>query len=135
MKTFRVGRIVPVVALSAMALALALIAQVAQNPVPLKNWSSPQYWQPAQADKEEAAAGPLVASPPGALVFVAMPICRVVDTRASQTFASPFGAPGLMPGPARTFPLQSSGACSIPSNAQAYSLNVTVVPGRGLLDI
>ncbi|HYK58171.1 MAG TPA: tail fiber domain-containing protein [Bryobacteraceae bacterium] len=62
------------------------------------------------------------------LVFVAMTPCRVVDTRASQGFPAPFGAPPLVAGASRTSPLQSSTLCSIPAAAQAYSLNFTVVP-------
>jgi hypothetical protein len=54
--------------------------------------------------------------------------CRVVDTRVSQGFPAQFGAPSLTGGASRTFPLPSSTLCSIPAAAQAYSLNVTVVP-------
>ena len=65
--------------------------------------------------------------------------CRVVDTRASQNFPSPFGMPSLVGGgftssggPTRTFPIPTSTNCTIPSNAMAYSFNVTVIP-PGLL--
>lgn len=119
------------------ALVLTLNGQLATDPVPLKNWSVPQYWQPASASGSLSGRGGAPASrtaeaqpsaPVSALVFVAMPPCRVVDTRAMYMYAPPFGPPSLMPGPARSFPLQSSTVCSIPSTALAYSLNVTVVP-------
>src|SRR5262249_8283268 len=67
-------------------------------------------------------------SPAGALVFVGMTPCRVVDTRAGQGFTGAFGPPSLVGAAGRTFPIQSSTTCSIPSIAQAYSFNVTVVP-------
>jgi hypothetical protein len=62
------------------------------------------------------------------LVLVALTPCRIVDTRASQGFPSPFGVPSLVAGASRTFALPSSTLCKIPAAAQAYSLNITVVP-------
>ncbi len=56
---------------------------------------------------------------PGGLAFVPVTPCRLVDTRAN-------GAP-LAAGSTRSFTILQSG-CSIPGTAQAYSLNVTVVP-------
>ena len=77
---------------------------------------------------QDPAALPPVPGTTGPLVFVAMQPCRVVDTRAAYMFLAPFGPPSLLPGPPRAFPLQSSTKCSIPATAQAYSLNVTVIP-------
>ena len=70
----------------------------------------------------------------GALSFHLLKPCRVADTRAGTGFSGSFGPPSLMGGgTARDFPMQSS-ACSIPSVAQAYSLNMTaVVPSGGTL--
>jgi hypothetical protein len=52
--------------------------------------------------------------------------CRVADTRnAPGTFGGPF-MPGLSE---RSFPIPSS-PCGIPSNAEAYALNVTIIPRR-----
>ena len=64
----------------------------------------------------------------GALSFYPVTPCRVADTRGAD---GPFGGPSLTAGSVRSFTLPDS-ACSIPSTAQAYSLNVTVVPA-GLL--
>lgn len=102
-----------------------LTAQVRPTPdmVLLKHWPAPLYWQ-AQTAAQATAADP----PVGPLVLVAITPCRVADTRASQGFPAPFGAPSLSAGVSRTFPLQSSMLCSIPAAAQAYSLNITVVP-------
>jgi hypothetical protein len=63
------------------------------------------------------------------LRFVPVTPCRVADTRNPD---GPFGGPMLSPPPAgldysRDFVLPNSG-CGIPVNAQAYALNVTVVP-------
>lgn len=65
--------------------------------------------------------------PPG-LRFVPVTPCRVSDTRNAT---GPFGGPFLSAGSSRSFSIPQSG-CGIPSRAQAYSLNVTVVP-RGPL--
>jgi len=64
------------------------------------------------------------------LQFVPTTPCRVVDTRNPD---GPFGGPSLSGRTSRSFPLGESGnPCNIPSNAIAYSLNVTVVP-QGVL--
>lgn len=65
---------------------------------------------------------------PTALQFVPVTPCRVVDTRLAN---GPFGAPELAAGSTRNFNIPSSN-CGIPSNAAAYSLNVTVVPDANL---
>jgi hypothetical protein len=59
-----------------------------------------------------------------ALRFVAATPCRVADTRNPN---GPFGGPFMSAGSTRSFAVPSS-ACGIPSTAQAYSVNVTVVP-------
>ena len=115
--------------LVAAALPAALNAQSERlrDPILLRYWQAPLYWQAERTPSEaQAAADPPAGANP--LVFVAMTPCRVVDTRASQGFPGAFGAPSLSGGISRTFPLQSSANCSIPPAAQAYSLNVTVVP-------
>jgi hypothetical protein len=135
MQTFHLDRIIAVLVM----FPLALTAQVVQDSVPLKNWPAPLYWQPAPSESEAAAQNadaaastvtvrPLAATPVGSLVFVAMTPCRVVDTRTSQNFPSPFGPPTLTAGTTLSYPLQLSTQCSIPATAQAYSFNVTLVP-------
>ena len=114
---------------------LTLTAQVARehDPLLVRNWPAPLYWQPpatAEATAQQAAAtNPPVGST--ALVFVAMAPCRLVDTRQGQGFSGSFGPPSIAAGlPVRTIPVQSSTNCSVPYFAQAYSFNVTVVaPG------
>jgi YD repeat-containing protein len=59
-----------------------------------------------------------------ALRFVPVAPCRVTDTRAP---GGPFGGPTMTAGSSRSFAIPQS-PCGIPSTAQAYSLNVTVVP-------
>jgi hypothetical protein len=58
------------------------------------------------------------------LAFYPVPPCRVADTRNPT---GTFGAPSLARGVPRTFPVPSS-SCGIPASAQAYALNMTVVP-------
>jgi hypothetical protein len=63
-----------------------------------------------------------------ALRFVAVPPCRIADTRESSApFTGQFGAPSLAGGTSRDFTIPAS-SCAIPATAQAYSLNVAVVP-------
>jgi hypothetical protein len=121
-----------------------LTAQVISgDPVPLRNWAAPTYWQPSTqensaiktnswfsartAETDVSPQDPI--TPTNGLVFVGMTPCRLIDTRNTSGFPSPFGPP--MPsagGSGRSFPLQQSTRCTIPSTARAYSLNVTVVP-------
>jgi len=62
--------------------------------------------------------------------FATVTPCRVVDTRNPD---GSFGGPPIPGNTARSFPLAQSGnPCNIPSNAIAYSLNVTVVPEHTL---
>jgi hypothetical protein len=68
--------------------------------------------------------GSCITTPPAALNFVPATPCRIADTRLAN---GPFGGPFLSGQTTRGFTIPSS-ACSIPPTAQAYSLNVTVVP-------
>ncbi len=62
---------------------------------------------------------------PVALQFVSLSPCRVVDTRGAN---GQFGGPAIQGGTSRDFPIPQGSCLGIPSNAAAYSLNVTVVP-------
>ena len=118
--------------------------------VPLKNWPTAQYWQPSQAEREAAAkVAPQLqfsanAVSNTALIFVAITPCRLVDTRgASAGFngIAPFSGPSISAGATLTIPVQSTtesttntepAPCGvIPTIAQAYSFNLTVVPTAG----
>jgi hypothetical protein len=68
----------------------------------------------------------------GALHFYPATPCRIADTRTGSGFTGSFGAPALAGSATRNFPIASSG-CGVPSTAQAYSLNMTVVPPGSLL--
>ncbi|MBV9769311.1 MAG: tail fiber domain-containing protein [Bryobacterales bacterium] len=128
-------------------LPAALTAQEARNLVPLKNWATPLYWHPSQAEREAAVravpqlqfSGNAVSM--DALTFVAITPCRLVDTRgASGGFngMAPFDGPAIAAGGTVTFPVQSSSEASantmpapcgtIPLIAEAYSFNLTVIP-------
>jgi uncharacterized repeat protein (TIGR01451 family) len=58
------------------------------------------------------------------LAFYPVTPCRIADTRNST---GTFGGPTLAGGVARAFPVPSS-SCGIPAGAQAYALNMTVIP-------
>lgn len=62
---------------------------------------------------------------PVALQLVPVPPCRVVDTRNAN---GPFGGPSLQAGGERDFAIPGGPCPGIPSNAAAYSLNVTAAP-------
>jgi uncharacterized repeat protein (TIGR03803 family) len=61
------------------------------------------------------------------LAFYPLTPCRVLDTRKGN---GPLGGPFLNGGQERDFPVLESD-CQIPSSAQAYSMNFTVVPYSG----
>jgi hypothetical protein len=119
---------------------MVLAAQEARDVVPLKNWSNPLYWRASRAEREAAGAptpqlqfsGSQVS--PNALSFVAITPCRLLDTRGTATgFSS--GPPyneALAATGTLTIPVQAdagSAACgTIPSIAQAYSVNITLIP-------
>jgi hypothetical protein len=120
-------------------LPMVLTAQVTREVAPVHSWPAPLYWQPneiethaaaswAAAQPDAAGLTPQAQSPANSLVFVAMTPCRVLDTRTGQGFSGAFGPPSLGGGTSRTFPVQSSPNCTIPSVAKAYSFNVTVIP-------
>jgi hypothetical protein len=69
-------------------------------------------------------AGIAVSSPAG-LRFIPVTPCRLFDTRHAGQ-----GAPFIAGNTSRSFAIP--GACGIPSTAQAYSVNVAVVPHAGL---
>jgi hypothetical protein len=147
------GRAVSLLAL----LPLMLNAQrVQESVVPLRNWGTPLYWHPNQAEGQVTAKTlPQSATPqllfPGnavstdALTFVAITPCRLVDTRgAGAGFnggVSPFDGPSITGAETVTFPLQSSTEATdnttpapcgaVPIIAQAYSFNVTAIPHDG----
>lgn len=60
-----------------------------------------------------------------ALAFFPLTPCRLVDTRGA---IGPMGAPLLQNQQVRDFPVRLSSNCSVPSTAQAYSLNITALP-------
>jgi hypothetical protein len=123
---------------------------VQDNLVPLKNWAAPLYWQPNQAERAERESAVGIAPKlqfsasqvsASALTFVAVTPCRLVDTRgvpAGFNGLSPFSGPSLAPSTTVTFPVQSAAEATadttptpcgtIPSIAQAYSFNITVIP-------
>jgi hypothetical protein len=69
----------------------------------------------------------VILTPSAGLAFYPLTPCRIADTRAGFGFSGYFGSPSLLAGAARSFPVQQS-ACDVPATAQAYSLNLTVVP-------
>jgi len=73
----------------------------------------------------------IVVSPAPGLRFVSMPPCRVVDTR-DGTKPSGFGPPFIAGGATLSFSIPNGPCSGVQPIAQAYSLNVTVVPHTGL---
>ena len=123
-------------ALFPLTLSLSLSADEPKDAAPLTSWSAPLYWQPSRTERSsltKISAAPSTPAAPETAVFVAMTPCRVIDTRSGFGFPAPFGAPSLVAGATRSFPMLLSTLCSIPEAAVAYSLNVTVTPvGGGL---
>ncbi len=130
--------------------SVALTAQVARQDtvVPLKNWATPLYWQPSQTERQSQSALPQLqfsanAVSSDALSFVAITPCRLVDTRgaaAGFNGVDPFAGPSIASKGTLTVPVEAASQTSttepapcgaIPSIAQAYSFNLTVVPHSG----
>ena len=145
MKPINLSRIVLLLVLASSALTAQVARQ--ENLVPLRNWATPLYWHPNQAERETAgAASPQLqfsanAVSTNALTFVAITPCRLVDTRgaaAGFNGLAPFSGPSIAPAGTIVIPVQSTTEAStntspapcgvIPSIAEAYSFNLTVVP-------
>jgi uncharacterized repeat protein (TIGR01451 family) len=75
-----------------------------------------------------ASTGDLTLVEGQALRFVPITPCRIADTRNAT---GAFGGPAISTGTSRDFTIPNS-ACGVPSTAQAYSLNVAVVPSGRL---
>jgi hypothetical protein len=88
-------------------------------------------WNTRVATAKFSTCTPSTPPPPAALRFVPVTPCRIADTRASGGFGPMFGPPYLKAQTYSNFTIPASG-CNIPTTAQAYSLNVTVVP-HGIL--
>jgi hypothetical protein len=69
----------------------------------------------------------VILTPSAGLAFYPLTPCRIADTRVGFGFSGSFGPPSLVAQAPRSFPVQQS-ACDVPPTAQAYSLNITVVP-------
>jgi hypothetical protein len=67
---------------------------------------------------------------PSALVFYPLTPCRVADTRGAN---GPLGGPFLAGRSVRSFPILAATGCGISSSAQAYSVNLAVLPRGGPL--
>jgi hypothetical protein len=102
--------------------------------IQLRNWDAPPYW--SGRTTAETPAGDLpgvrlrdgrqaLAAGPTALPFIALPPCRVVDTRGNAPLTGGF----LPAATVRSYAV--TGICGIPSTAQALSLNATVVKPTG----
>jgi uncharacterized repeat protein (TIGR03803 family) len=65
------------------------------------------------------------------LAFYPLTPCRVADTRDSS-YPQGLGPPFLPGHTERAFPILNATTCNIPTSAQAYSLNFSVVPHGGL---
>jgi hypothetical protein len=88
------------------------------------------FWTGAPC-RAQGAAHPAstVKNKASGLQFVAVAPCRVMDTRKTD---GPLGGPFVGGGTTRMIPIPA-GACGIPGNVSAYSLNFTVVPREGEL--
>jgi hypothetical protein len=125
----RVAAILAALCLAQDVVPMVLTAQVVRDNVPLRHWPAPLYWQPDLKDLHPFAATPTQTGP---LTFIAITPCRVMDTRSGSGFTGAFGPPSLTAGGTpREVPIPSS-SCGVPSNAGAYSLNITAVSPGGI---
>ncbi len=91
------------------------------------NWSSNLIYVTNSNDNTVSV---IAGTPSGALLFVPMTPCRVVDTRWAN---GPFGGPPIQISTYRTFVIPNSTCLrGMPASAAAYSFNVTIVPHGAL---
>jgi len=88
--------------------------------------------QPVTLNAATTVTANFVTSTTSGLGFFPLNPCRVVDTRAGSGKTGAFGPPTLGGASIRSFVLPA-GTCTIPSNAQAYSLTITAVPAGASL--
>jgi hypothetical protein len=83
---------------------------------------------------QDPVADALDALPTQPIAFVAIPPCRLADTRG-HGFTGAFGPPSLIAQIPRVFPI--TGSCGIPGTAQAVSANIAVTntAGAGFISI
>ncbi|MBL8218562.1 MAG: hypothetical protein JNL62_05010 [Bryobacterales bacterium] len=70
-----------------------------------------------------------------ALRFVSLEPCRLMETRAEYNYqgrTGAFGPPFMQAGETRTLTPSLSNVCTVPADAKAYVLNVTLVPRGGV---
>jgi hypothetical protein len=114
----------PVQRIAFLLLAVVLVSTtlLAQD-VPLTNWTVPPY-------HSQSASGGLQTMDditPGT-AFVGVEPCRILDTRGGGVFVGAYGPPALAPNTNRNVDINSAPHCpGIPSGAEAYSLNFTVL--------
>ena len=124
------------VALASCLLCTSVFSTVSADDATLANWAAPPYWSAPAATGTDRAGSPSEAAVRGsaraALVLPAPPLpffallpCRLVDTRGNAPLIG-----GYLPSATvRSYTL--TGVCNVPANAQAISLNATVVNPAG----
>ena len=125
------------------AIPVFLCLSVAAEDTLVENWIAPPYWVSASrgapsdtaaapgarpGDTTGSASREALAVPTTPLPFVAIPPCRLADTR-DGSFPVGYGPPLLSSGVARDFVF--TGRCGIPASAEAVSANLTVTGALG----
>src|ERR1017187_2186344 len=111
--------------------------------LPISTWQAPAFWDASSSHRDPSdrekfqAARPTPEAASGtplnnSMAFVSIVPCRLVDTRGFTGESGAFGPPAMNASETRTIPVLSNTRCNIPSTAQAYSLNFTVVPTGSL---
>ena len=94
----------------------------------IPNWPAPPYWRPTAVHTAGQVHINAVTAASAPLPFVALPPCRIADTRGNG-FMGQYGPPSLAGGVPRDFTL--TGQCGIAGTAAAVSLNITVTNTAG----
>src|ERR1700686_1976643 len=110
--------------------AASALAQDNRDPIPLKDWAVP--FEQIRASVAETHPSRIAdrslhpstnAVPSAASHFITMVPCRILDTRNP---VGPFGGPIMSTGDTRNYNVPAGPCSGIPSNASAYSLNISV---------
>ncbi len=98
--------------------------------IPIRNWDAPRYFRvPAPQDSASPVAPDVFVFEPTPLIFVAVPPCRILDTRGTNPPTPAYGSPYLSHLVLREF--QLGGSCLVPPGAVAVSANATVTATSG----
>ena len=115
----------------------------ANENIRIQGWATPTMWQPASGSAEKKSqetrgamgqaeeVNAATTAPSNPLTMIAVPPCRLADTRSGGPLGGAFNGGDVRNLNVPAAALSNSACAAIPA-ADAYSINVTVVPTSGV---